>query len=926
MKKILSKISFVRLLVIMGLIVVSSTFNSCKDDFFEKHKPAWLGESLYDQIIQGYKEGTGDLTPGVNHTFNNFKRLIDDIGYAEWLKRTGSKTIFVADDAAFDRFYKSNPWGVTSYDGFSLAQKKLLMNSAMINNAYLIELMSSTEGSINNGPNQGQAMRRNTAFAVVDTVAYETNVNLPYGTNWNRHREAGYMLAKDNTPIPMVHFLQRHMDFKGITNEDFEFMFKGVTRVKNDAHIFGNKVIVKDITCKNGYMNILQDVLVPPSNMAEIIRTNPKTQVFSRILDRFSAPFYDSKLTSDYKRIHAGFIDSIFVKRYFSSIYSGGFLTPDKIVNPITKKVEAGYLAFDPGWNNYIQTGSTGMSMQTDMGAIFVPKDETLTEFFATGGGKFLSEKFGSIDNIPNDKLDDLLNNLMKPSFIGSVPHRFPEVLDDGQEPMGITKADVDSTCIANNGAVYITNKVYAPAAYAAVTAPALVNDNMKVFNWAVQNLGFDAYLLSMDSRYSYIVPSDITLPQNDKMGKGMYYIDPVSLGKPQPEMMKFWFDTKANTLKATVYKYDLVAGTVGDSIRLVTDVAILKDRLEDMLDYHIVVGDIEDGKDFYRTKGGGEIKVTGKGAGSNIQGSGNIESGIATPEPGVAPLVSRVYDQTKESNGRGNGKTYVVDLPLKPSTKSVYKILSEEPNFSEFFKLLLGNDQSTAAEQKKFGIFYKDASQIGLDFNIKFFNTYHYTVYVPTNAAVLEAISNGLPTWEVVKAQTNQVVKDSLTAKLVNFLRYHFQDNSVYIDGSSSEPRAYETAASYQTVQADNTIIKSYYKLYTKLTPTGLSVAANLADLTNGNAVNVTQNSGTAKNLNDKLIYPTLNNIMAREYKFNGLDLSKVSQIETSSYAVIHQIDKVLLYSKDELLKLKQLARQSATRSKSAYKKSSAK
>jgi hypothetical protein len=139
-----------------------------------------------------------------------------------------------------------------------------------------------------------------------------------------------------------------------------------------------------------------------------------------------------------------------------------------------------------------------------------------------------------------------------------------------------------------------------------------------------------------------------------------------------------------------------------------------------------------------------------------------------------------------------------------------------------------------------------------------------------------------------------------------------------VYIDGSSSEPRAYETSASYQTVQADKSIIKSYYKVYTKLTPTGLVVAANVADLTNGNAANVTQNTGT--------IYPVLNNIMAREYKFNGTALSTVSTIETSSYAVIHQIDKVLLYSKDQLSKLKQLARKSSPRSKSAYKKSSAK
>ena len=51
----------------------------------------------------------------------------------------------------------------------------------------------------------------------------------------------------------------------------------------------------------------------------------------------------------------------------------------------------------------------------------------------------------------------------------------------------------------------------------------------------------------------------------------------------------------------------------------------------------------------------------------------------------------------------------------------------------------------------------------------------------------------------------------------------------------------------------------------------------------------------------------------MAREFKFNLGDLTKVTAIETSSYAVIHEIDNVLLYYKDQLLELKQLQKTSA-------------
>jgi uncharacterized surface protein with fasciclin (FAS1) repeats len=49
-------------------------------------------------------------------TFTNYLRLIDDLGYAETLAKTGSKTVFPANDEAFDRFYANNSWGVKRYE------------------------------------------------------------------------------------------------------------------------------------------------------------------------------------------------------------------------------------------------------------------------------------------------------------------------------------------------------------------------------------------------------------------------------------------------------------------------------------------------------------------------------------------------------------------------------------------------------------------------------------------------------------------------------------------------------------------------------------------------------------------------------------------------------------------------------------------
>lgn len=832
---------------------------------------------IYNKLKLGYSDITG-----IHYRFTNYIKLIDDLGLAEVLKTWTGKVVFASDDTAFDRFYLSNKWGVKSYNDLTLSQKKKLLNSSIIFDERPIDYLSNIASPTISNP---LILRRKTIQMVEDSICFDKKENLPiYNKNWDIHRESGYYTAKDNTAALMLHFTQKNMDYTHITDEDFSVLYNGASRTKDDVHIFGNKVIVKDITCTNGYIHIVQDLIIPPSNMSDELQQMPEAKIFSSILERFTAPFYDAQLTYNYRKLHPEFKDTIFVKKYFSEKSSVG----SNLINPTNNKKEVAYLAFDPGWNTY-----SPISNETDMGVIFVPTDVAMNDYF-TKGGKFLVDKYGSIENIPNDKLDDLINNHMKTSFIASLPSKFPTVLDDAQNPMGITKSDVNKCIVANNGVVYITNKVYLPAAYASVMAPVLVNDNLKVFNWAVKTLGYDAYLLSMNSRYSFIVPNDVTLPTDTKMGAGMYYVDPVSLGKPQPEIFKFVYNPNSNTVTGAAFKYNPDTKAIGDSIRILTN-AIILDRMEDMLDNHIVVGNIEDGKEFYTTKGGGTIRINKNGTNLSIKGAGNIET-ASTPQ------VTTIYDQTKATNGRGNGKTYVIDSPLMPSTKSVYKILGEEPQFSEFYKLLLGNDQATITEQKKYGIFYMDATQIGLDYNIKFFSSYNYTVYAPTNAAILDAINNGLPTWDMIKAQTDQATKDAMTEKLVNFLRYHFQDKSIYIDGTSSGTSSNLTAAYHTTVRweytynddgskkdSTSTSIKIFHKLYSKLTPTGLSVASSLTNLSNGNAVNVTQNAG--------LVHPKLNNIMAREYKFNNKYIGYVSAIETSSYAVIHQIDKVLIY-----------------------------
>lgn len=844
---------FARLLP--ALLVVSLLLVSCDKYPYDDKEPDWLGASIYDYL----------KTDG---HFTNYTRLIEDLGYTEVLSRTGSKTLFVANDSAFTEFYKSNQWGATSYEKLTLAQKKLILNFSMINNAYLIDMLSNYN---NGGLKEGAAFRRETAISVLDSLPFNPGSILPASASWDNYRFKGLYILQDNTPWTLVCFTQKHLEQAQITNEDFQII-TGLTRVNNDAHIFGVKIIKKDITCKNGYLNVLQSVMIPPVNMAEYVVNNPEMSMFSKLLERFSAPFYDQANTILYRQLHPEFTDSIFVKKYYAK-QGGRFTTPSGTAIP-----QDLLLPFDPGWNSYARTTS-GYQLESDMAAMFVPSNAAMNAFFNSGAGAVLKDRFGSWDNVPTDILPLFIKRHMRSSFIESVPSRFPTMVDEDNSVLPVSKSDIEKVYVGSNGVVYQTSKVYPPDDYSSVYGPVLLSANdaavsnkTKVWKWAITQNDFRLYLNSMVSKYSFFVPTDEYFKN---------YVDPVAISKDVPGAIKYWYNNKTSAVNATIYKFDKTTGALGDSVAVITSAAFLVNRLLDMLNSHIVVGNVETGKSYYLTKGNVAIKVDGAGTNMTVQAGENMKLNEKVN-------VTKAYNQS-------NGNTYFIDRPIQSPLTSVYKVLSETPEFSAFFSLLIGFPATSSSV-----VFVNKSNYYGIDFNVKFFNTFNYTVYVPTNDAINQAIQDGIiKPWdsqgaiEGINAMTNATDKAAAIANLERFIRYHFQDNSVFVDNQSFD-RVYQSATMKKDDVATHfgTFKNKYYKIGVNCTPDDITLT------TEANKVaHVIKTNG-------------LYNIMTRDFVFSnkpssfknvdgtgsGSDFSS-SLIYTSSTAVIHQIDKVLSF-----------------------------
>ncbi len=856
---------------------------SCKDEILEG-QPDWLGNSIYERLDE-------------NGNYTTVLKLIDDLGQHDVLSQTGSKTLFVADDAAFNRWYQTNSWGVRSYSDLSQAQKKLLLNNSMVNNAYLIELLSNVSG---NPPEEGMCMRRATAVSIYDSVPQLLPAQMPQTVFWDahRHKQKGIHLLKDNTTAPMIHFLPAYMRHNKITAEDLSILTNGEATSVSEAWVNGKKVTERDITCKNGYVQKVEGVIESSPNMAEILRQHQNMSRWSQLIDRFSAPYYDESASENYQRLYGtDKTDSVYVLRYFSNVGIGGAMlntAPDGTTVDAT-------LAYDPGWNQYMYTNTMGYDLHYDAGAMIVPTDVALNEWWTNGGGKALKDEYGTWDNVPQLVLAELLNNNMLDNFSEHVPSKFSNILNDAKMEMGITPADVDSCFMGCNGVVYLVNKVFAPASYSSVSFPALVHQStMSAIYWAIKdptngkdesrnaNLNFAPYLNSMDTYYSLILPS------NNSM---LLYVDPASYGTNEPRLLAFYYDNDKKRVTADRYACTITDGVITpDAEPLAKDInrTIVENRLIDILDNMIIVGNVEDGHTYYKTKGGNIIKVENAGQ----EGQMAFYGGWQIEQGGRAPVQEGgIYDQY--SSG-GNGKSYVVDqqMPMT-AAQSVYQVLRDTERdgqhpFEQFFQLIVSGDSAGSLMINEMGTTTKYSNVNPSDnMNVSLFANYNYTVFVPTNETIQALIDQDiLPTWadyelqdsislneDLPKAQRAAASqnKKMISNRIFSFLRYHIQDNAILIgstpdrdaDGNLVDSK-YETAL----VNPDN---NRFYTLELDYSDSHMKVTDVL-----GNQRNVLTS--------DKGLY----NRICREYWFAGSGDNKT--IYQTSSAVVHQIDGVLM------------------------------
>ena len=743
------------------------------------------------------------------------------------LNKTGSKTIFPANDEAFARFFAggNNKFGVSSYDELTHSQKAELLFSTMIDNAILVGTLSNMQNSAGNML-QGQLVKHSTnmrlSYAVTPFYVQDMPANNKYFSRFKNGGRNSILAVYDNTVAPMVHLTGEYMlnNNMTITGDDSDLkILTGHDYKDGDAYIFDRLVVKGDVVCQNGYIHQLDEVLVNPGNMAEILRSGNDTRYISRMLDYYSFPDADMSLTEQYRdsTTAAAGQDTVFAIRYLSKNSQRSKLAqPTRGVTVADNQL----LDFDPGWNYYNPTLKGGSANDdAEIAAFLAPDDKAVEDYFLKEAA-YILKNLGEpslditaanlnahLDAIYNNDpsiFASILNNVMKPYLTKTVPSTFSTVQNDAFEFLDVTKEDINKksngnydVTIANNGVIYKMGKLFGPKLYNSVLGPASVYKDMRTMGEMLNDhqttagtaskLGADMYyyLLSMKARYGLFVPTD-----NETQ---FIIIDPTSVKDDDGlKGLRFRFDPTADgSFHVLVKRYLYQSGPYNELSSYVEaanaqdiniETGIFNSQIKDLLDYcTIVLADSTEtgkgnpqfglyGNKYYKTKHGGAIVVNGN----------KVAGGLQVNDPSQWSTITETFDANSADAKIENGTVYRLDYPLQPTIKTVMQTLSRSefydenadydnaaPEYDHFlnFCLQFNNEDIytfagilTGSEKDSQKATKLKAFRI-IDDNDNWgmLSAYNYTIYAPTFAAMQTAQQTmGLPTWKNVMAIVN--------------------------------------------------------------------------------------------------------------------------------------------------------------------------
>ena len=875
------------------------------------------GSTLYDnlQALGNYTTYLRliDSFGGIQRAFKN--ELTDD--ERKYMGSVDTLTVFAPNDEAFARFFAHNAWtdeqgnAISSYEQLSDGQKLSLIYMSYIPGfvtANSLHASKSVRGYLRLYSYDRQfnlVPYKHTGGTDINTFPPDSYSYIDYAKELNQHKVdgvwIGYGTIGDYSGAAFAYrggtmiWNDDYWQYNGLSHDDLSFIGAADTEGSERIKIGNAHITQPNQRCKNGYLHLVDEVVVPQPNLMYNLaqaRLGGKCSLASSLVQRFNYLKYDYLY------------------------YNDAFNVPDS------------------AWtvrNSLLDRVST-TTIQTP--AIILPTDEALKAFLLTTDNPLRSfginqdNYYTMLMSLPREVLQPFVKEWFRTSFTDVLPSRYSNMrsakghqLLAGVATPEAYKLAVQQVIHAVDGIIVVVDavpnaedlrneltfvKLAGQVAGAALTA----NDRYE-YNTNAAPFSTDYQREMHNKSFTMFVPADAGLKQYG-------LVDPISMASNNRTSWRYWSLTPqsisyngdgqiAVAAKAYRYDYNKVRNTETDRPLGATFSSSANDNcvkgnygttkrqlLTDMLDQHIVLQNLDSmlntSRHWYLSRSGMPIYMK-EHTNTNIVVNGGMQ--IDLNERDAADK----HDCTLQFVGQNStGTSVFIDRPMQPTSQNVFQRLQSNDAFSMFFdcanalngaydlKNQLFDIETSEALNRKYTIFADFSGSYARYGNantmlVNFFHNFNYTIFVPTNEGMQKAIAEGLPTIESIE----QFVEESLDGNgqlpddkreqaqamyftLLNFLKYHFCDKSYFLEPDLESGDTEQTTTA--CIDASNQ-------------------QALTADINSGNGMLMVRDASNRY----KAVKPDLANIIARDAEFNDHP-TRARYIRSASNVVLHGID----------------------------------
>lgn len=682
---------------VLLMFIVSGCHKSGFDDYYAP--PAGLGDPIFQQLEQ-------------RGNFKHLTAVITKAGYKDILSTTGWWTMFAANDAAFEKYYAATGLSDATITD-SLA--KSIVKYSLVFNGYRQDQLSIYQVSGASGGIAGGAFKRKTAFYDWVQPSADGVHNKIIATNRNNSYKNGATVYNyvdgDNNNKYIPYFTDSFLSTSGLSSTDYNAFYPNTTYT--GFNIAGAKVITKDIVASNGYINEIDQVILPLKSLDQYLSTNPNYSEFRKLLDTLSAYNADAYVSHN-SFVATGSQDLVYIKSY------------------------DGRLAFSPNNENYqdpLGAAYLTNASQANGWSMVVPTNAAMNAY----RGKILAKLGGSFFKTAQPSVViDFLNSTMWPSSLW--PSQFKSGTNFQLESATMAASDIVDKQVLSNGILYGVSKTQESNVFRTVYGIPYLDPKT--------NMTFQAY--------SYL-PTAIKTQIIQPTIKNTIFI----MSDSVMSLNGWRYNEASISTSATAWGYKAASSSSYSHSLVYRDIALR------MFETGVLPG-----VDLANLSGSGIIETINheyiKYNNNRIQTSGTVDSGTdlkvlktdATAVNGTAYYVDGLLSFTNLNVGQ-----HLQNLAtLYPSSySSFYTILSTSNIYNPTTKAITGVGTST-------------------DNN--------YTIFVPTNAAISNAIKAGLlPGNKTTGALPTSTPTAALDVDLVRkFILYHIINGaSVVPDGKKA-------------------------------------------------------------------------------------------------------------------------------------------